>query len=233
MITNRLLSVLVAMLVAAFATADGNDETKKKINSIKKDSQYLYAEATASTEDEAHDIAEEILYDEINEWAATKKKLQNSASLAVNNKQSLWTTISLPRGNMFRSFIYVKKSDILPVENSEVIGNANVVPDKAGTMESTVEEIWPEAVTTLAGCTEYTDLAAKIKQMKAEGKLESYARYAQLDNPEACYLAIYNKEGKVLAILSPGSDRRNVATGRPDGVKNYSGCGAIGFMVNE
>ena len=233
MITNRLLSVLVAMLVAAFATADGNDETKKKINSIKKDSQYLYAEATASTEDEAHDIAEEILYDEINEWAATKKKLQNSASLAVNNKQSLWTTISLPRGNMFRSFIYVKKSDILPVENSEVIGNANVVPDKAGTMESTVEEIWPEAVTTLAGCTEYTDLAAKIKQMKAEGKLESYARYAQLDNPDACYLAIYNKEGKVLAILSPGSDRRNVATGRPDGVKNYSGCGAIGFMVNE
>lgn len=233
MITNRLLSVLVAMLVAAFATADGNDETKKKINSIKKDSQYLYAEATASTEDEAHDIAEEILYDEINEWAATKKKLQNSASLAVNNKQSLWTTISLPRGNMFRSFIYVKKSDILPVENSEVIGNANVVPDKAETMESTVEEIWPEAVTTLAGCTEYTDLAAKIKQMKAEGKLESYARYAQLDNPDACYLAIYNKEGKVLAILSPGSDRRNVATGRPDGVKNYSGCGAIGFMVNE
>lgn len=233
MITNRLLSVLVAMLVAAFATADGNDETKKKINSIKKDSQYLYAEATASTEDEAHDIAEEILYDEINEWAATKKKLQNSASLAVNNKQSLWTTISLPRGNMFRSFIYVKKSDILPVENSEVIGNANVVPDKAETIESTVEEIWPEAVTTLAGCTEYTDLAAKIKQMKAEGKLESYARYAQLDNPEACYLAIYNKEGKVLAILSPGSDRRNVATGRPDGVKNYSGCGAIGFMVNE
>ena len=231
--TNRLLSVLVAMLVAAFATADGNDETKKKINSIKKDSQYLYAEATASTEDEAHDIAEEILYDEINEWAAKKKKLQNSASLAVNNKQSLWTTISLPRGNMFRSFIYVKKSDILPVENSEVIGNANVVPDKAETMESTVEEIWPEAVTTLAGCTEYTDLAAKIKQMKAEGKLESYARYAQLDNPEACYLAIYNKEGKVLAILSPGSDRRNVATGRPDGVKNYSGCGAIGFMVNE
>lgn len=233
MITNRLLSVLVAMLVAAFATADGNDETKKKINSIKKDSQYLYAEATASTEDEAHDIAEEILYDEINEWAATKKKLQNSASLAVNNKQSLWTTISLPRGNMFRSFIYVKKSDILPVENSEVIGNANVVPDKAETMESTVEEIWPEAVTTLAGCTEYTDLAAKIKQMKAEGKLESYARYAQLDNPDACYLAIYNKEGKVLAILSPGSDRRNVATGRPDGVTNYSGCGAIGFMVNE
>ena len=76
-------------------------------------------------------------------------------------------------------------------------------------------------------------LERKLQQMKAEGKLESYARYAQLDNPEACYLAIYNKEGKVLAILSPGSDRRNVATGRPDGVKNYSGCGAIGFMVNE
>lgn len=233
MITNRLLSVLIALFVAGLAAADGNDEIKKKINSIKKDSQYLYAEATAPTEDEAHDIAEEILYDEINEWAATKKKLQNSANLAVNNKQSLWTTISLPRGNMYRSFIYVKKSDILPVENSEVIGNASAVSDAGGDMQSAVEEIWPEAVTALAGCTEYADLAAKIKQMKAEGKLKSYARYAQLDNPDACYLAIYNKEGKVLAILSPGGERRNVATGRPDGVGNYSGCGAIGFMVNE
>lgn len=124
---KKLILFAVMLLLATTAGADNNDEAKKKINSIKKDSQYLYAEATAPTEQEAHDIAEEMLYEEINAWAASRKKLQKSSSLAVNNTQSLWTTMSLPRGNMIRSFIYVKKSDILPVENSEVIDNKNVL----------------------------------------------------------------------------------------------------------
>ena len=73
---KRLLFVLAALLVFAFAKADNSNDIKKKINSIKKNSQYLYAEATAPTEDEAYDIAEEMLYEEVNEWAATKKKLE-------------------------------------------------------------------------------------------------------------------------------------------------------------
>ena len=226
---KRLLFVLAALLVFAFAKADNSNDIKKKINSIKKNSQYLYAEATAPTEDEAYDIAEEMLYEEVNEWAATKKKLQNSVNIAVNNKQSLWTTISLPRGNMFRSFIYVKKSDILPVENSDIINNTNIQPSEVTALQSSIEKILPKTVETLAECTEYSDFVSKVKQFKTEGKLRSYARYAQLDNPEVCYLAIYNK----VAILSPGNERHNINTGNPDSVANYSGCGAIGFVLDE
>lgn len=233
-----LLAVIPLLALTAGAATGDNDEIKKKINSIKKESVkknglYLCAEATAPTEQEAYDIAVEMLYDEINAWAASRKDMQNSANLAVNNTQSLWTTISLPRGNMFRSFIYVKRSDILPVENSEVIDNRNANSADTPDIESKVEEILPEAVTELLKCTEYSDFAVKVKQLKSEGRLKNYARYAQLDNPEACYLAIYNKEGKVVAILSPGTQRHNVGTGQADSVKNYSGCGAIGFIVNE
>lgn len=230
---RRLILLLAASLVFASAGAADNDEAKKKINSIKKDSRYLYAEATAPTEQEAHDIAEEMLYEEINAWAANRKKLQQSSNLVVNNTQSLWTTMSLPRGNMIRAFIYVKKSDILPAENSEVIENRNAAAGPQPELESAVEEILPETVTELAKYTEYADLAEKIKQLKAEGKVGSYARYAQLDNPDNYYLAVYNKYGKIVALLTPGSQRRNVNTGQADGVANYSGCGAIGFTVNE
>ena len=160
---KRLLFVLAALLVFAFAKADNSNDIKKKINSIKKNSQYLYAEATAPTEDEAYDIAEEMLYEEVNEWAATKKKLQNSVNIAVNNKQSLWTTISLPRGNMFRSFIYVKKSDILPVENSDIINNTNIQPSEVTALQSSIEKILPKTVETLAECTEYSDFVSKVK----------------------------------------------------------------------
>lgn len=246
---RTLLICLLACLPLAMLEADNNDDIKKKLNSIKKNSLYIYGEATAATEEEAHALAEEILYGEINSWAAKKRKFQKSADFAVNNIKSLCNTLSLPRGNMIRSFIYVKKSDIIPVNNLEIISNT-----KAEVMEeSKVERISssssstttstaavaatpmrvPSCIQELIRYTDYFQMVDKLKEMKAAGKVKSYARYAQLDNPEACYLVIYNKAGKVVAILTPGSERRNVATGKVDAVSNYSGHGALGVEVNE
>ena len=203
------------------------DEVKKQINKIKKSSQYIYAESTAPTEEEAKSYAEEKLCDEVNSWVATQKKLKGSANLVVNNREELWTTLSMPRGtNMFRYFIYVRKSDIIPTENAVMIENKNLPA-----VEETLQESLLEVVGLIAACTEYSDMANKIKEMKTQGKIKSYARYASLDNPDACYLVIYNREGKVVAVLTPGSERKNVKTNKPDGVKNYSGCGAVGFEL--
>lgn len=235
---RTLLICLLACLPLAMLEADNNDDIKKKLNSIKKNSLYIYGEATAATEEEAHALAEEILYEEINLWAAKKKKFQKSEDLAVNNIKSLCNTLSLPRGNMIRSFIYVKKSDIIPVNNLEIISNT-----KAKVVEaSKVEHVSPSAaalvrvpscIQTLVRYTDYFEMADELKEMKAAGQVKNYARYAQLDNPEACYLVIYNKAGKVVAILTPGSERRNVATGKVDAVSNYSGHGALGVEVDE
>lgn len=245
---RTLLICLLACLPLAMLEADNNDDIKKKLNSIKKNSLYIYGEATAATEEEAHALAEEILYEEINLWAAKKKKFQKSEDLAVNNIKSLCNTLSLPRGNMIRSFIYVKKSDIIPVNNLEIISNT-----KAEVMEeSKVERISssststtstaavaatpmrvPSCIQELIRYTDYFEMADELKEMKAVGQVKNYARYAQLDNPEACYLVIYNKAGKVVVILTPGSERRNVATGKVDAVSNYSGHGALGVEVYE
>ena len=120
-----LLTVLISCLPVAAIFADQTDEVKKQINKIKKSTQYIYAESTAPTEADAQNYAEEKLYDEINKWVATQKKMKNSPNLVVNNKKSLWTTLSMPRGtNMFRSFIYVKKSDIIPTDNGVRVLNA-------------------------------------------------------------------------------------------------------------
>lgn len=228
---RTLITATLMLLTASFAHADDVEETKKQINSIKKSSQYIYAEVTAATESEAKDLAEEILYEEINKWAANQKKLKNSPTFVVNNKHELYTSMSMPRGNMYRSFVYVKKSDIQPAENTQVIANTN---PNANTQEgSSVSLIVPDAVRELAACTEYSVLAEKIQAMKGQGRVKSYARYAQLNNPDACYLAIYNTAGKVVAILTPGAQRTNIATGQSDGVANYRGCGAIGFEIAE
>lgn len=108
-----LISVVLSAftLFPLFAQQNGNtDEIKKQINKIKKNNQYIYAESTAPTETDARNYAEEKLYEEINVWVETRRKLKKSSNLVVNNKKELWTILEMPRGsNMFRSFIYVKK----------------------------------------------------------------------------------------------------------------------------
>lgn len=231
MMMKTILNILFLMLIpCAGLSAQDDGAMKKKINSVKKNtSVYLYGEATAATEQEARDLAEDILHNEINKWAATKKKLQGSTNLIVNNKQSLWTSMSLPRGNMYRAFVYVKKTDIIPADNTEVIEN------NAPALVSEVSEVrtYPAAVLEIAACTKYDDFVDKIKQMKADGRVRCFERYAKLDNPDSYYLAIYDTGGNVIAVLTPGASRRNVKTSVADGVKNYPGCGAIGFVVNE
>ena len=213
-------------LTYGMVSAQTTDEMKKEINKIKKNSQYIYAEAVSTTKEDAAGLAEELLADEVNSWAASQKKLGGKAVIAKDTK-SIQTALSLPRGNMFRTFIYVKKSDIMALsEGSPATGNAASKPAAA-----TVTAVYPEAVNTIASYTDYHQMAEKIKELKESGEIGHYARYGNLEKPEFYYLVIYNPQGQVVAVLTPGKERKNVKTGQPDQVTNYSGCGAIGFTV--
>ena len=219
-----LLSIALCLLSLASAFGQTTDDIKKQINKIKKSSQYIYAEATAPTEKDARTYAEERLFDEVNKWVATQKKMNGSANLVVNNRKELWTPLSIPRGtNMFRYFVYVRKKDIIATDNAVVIENKN-----RATVEEKLQLVLPESISLLAGITDYYAIADKVKQMEAEGKIKGYNRYASLDDPDKYSLIVFNKEAKVVAILTPGPDRLNVKTNQPDGVSNYRGCGAIG-----
>ncbi len=238
---KKILVFLGVIILGLPVFAQDYDAERKQINRVKKSNNYIYGEATAESKEDAKSIAEDILYQEINKWVATQKKLKGSTNIVVNNRKELQTFYSLPRGNMYRHFVYVKKSDLVPVENAEVIGNSEGVSQDISSSKSKVETIdtqankaqYPEVVNELAAYTDYYNMADKIKEFKEAGKISYYARYASLEKPEIYYLAIYNTSGKVVAILSPGENRTNVITGQPDKVTNYSGCGAIGFNLKE
>lgn len=237
--TRHLLTLLLACITLTSAYAKDQDDVKKQINSIKKSSSYIYAVATDSTEKGAYDLAEEMLYNEINAWAAKKKSMQGVKNFVVNNKKTLWDKLSLKRGNMVQAFVYVKKSDISPAENSEMISATPKLQSSVEPLEdNNVQKVskkslakYPDFIVELSQCSEYADFVTKLRQMKADGRVKSYNRYSKLENANVCYLAIYNTAGKMVAILSPGDKRLNVATGAEDGVDNYHGCGAIGFAT--
>lgn len=244
------LLLCFAVGVAMGQTADANKQKKEDINKIKKSSSYLYGEATLSDADEAAELAEELLYNEINKWIASKKELKEAKNVIVKNVSSSIGEITLPRGNMFRAFLYVKKQDILPSENVNVIeqpvvdtavvsersNEENVDEDEDafelegfGDNEDNVKPALPDFLQKVVALKRFQDVQPCLVQLKKEGKISTYDKYANLQKKEEYYLIIYNKEAQVVAVLSQGKERENLATRKPDSTDNYEGCGAIGF----
>ena len=233
--TIKLACFVAALMISAVAFAQNSEEAKKTINSIKKNSQYIYAEATAATQQDAKDLAEEILYEAITSYVASKKKMRINPKIVINNRKELVSSLALPRGNMFRSFIYVKKSDVLAVENSEMIGNKTSNGETAAAtttpVVSTVTPVYADEVKQVMACSTFDEVKNLMTKLKSEGKIRHFGGYASLEDPDPYYLAIYNRQYQIVAVLTPGPNRTNTKTGEEDKVTNYKGCGAVGFVL--
>ncbi len=226
--------LLTLMLLVCLAMAGQSiDEQKEQIASVKKSSQYLYAEAVCKTQEEANEVAEEMLLERINEWVATQKKLRSSQNVVVNNSTDLQSVIKLPRGNMFRTFRYVKKGDIMPAYNPMVVTVENPLEVSIEEVAAaTPKQAVPEAIEELSRLTAFSQLKDCITRLKKEGKISQYDKYERLNPKEDFYLIIYNTSGELEAILTPAKpERTNVKTGLPDSEKNYPGRGAFGVKL--
>lgn len=240
-IMKYLFCFLWSLLIAFPCIAQtSNAEAKAQINKIKKSSSYLYGEATLATTEDAIKLANEILIEEIDAWIKEKKKLRESNNVVVKNISKVFQQMTLPRGNMYRAFIYVKKSDIIPSDNVTVVAtdnasnyipagnntpNAEEAPQKSG-MTSAQET----ALQAILRLTDFNQLKNCLTSLKREGKISDYGKYSSLTQPENYHLIIYNRQGVIEAVLSPGKNiRTNLKTQDADNIGNYKGRGAIGF----
>lgn len=288
-------------------------DVKTQINQIKKNtSDYIYAEITATTEPDAKMLAEDLLYEEINKWAATQQNLQASQKFLVNNKTSCITTLSTTRGNMFRCFMYIRKSDIQNANNADLVENTSLKSNRDVQTSTTVtvqtsttaqsdstsqtsaaaqadstsqttttsvpiqseaeaqpvstsqpvtaaqpvvegptikeekvvtqsrtqdvtetgsRSLYPQVVKTLATLRTYSDMIAKAQAYKTLGEIVELVTNKFPESIEQYYLVIYDQQGRVQALLTPGMQRVNVCTGNDDSEKNYHGCKAFAFKV--
>ena len=225
--------------VMAQVCAQQADSKKNEISKIKKSSLYLYAETTMSDKEEAMETALQSLQMEVQNWVAEKKKRKEVASdLILTNIEQFTEALELPRGNMYRAFVYVKKSDVLVSKNTMITDMPSTSEDSKE-LRSSYEIIsaskveQPEHIQRLLALKRYDEVKPCLDAMKSEGKVLEYARYAKLAQPEDYVLIIYNQQAEVEAILSDGAERINLRTNLPDGVANYSGRGAIGVKFNK
>lgn len=164
----------------------------------------------------------------------------------------------MPRADVYRAFIYVKKTDILPSSNTVV---ANVHPEQNSKVENVCESLDKEleqelekelnevdktAVTTkdmkisidettrqILGCQTTAEMRQLLSKLKADGKIEKYDKLSKLKNVEDYLMIVFDTQGNVKAVLSEGSERMNMGTREPDALGNYKGCGAVGVKLKK
>ena len=108
---------LLILLLGLSVSVMVQSSVSQKINKIKMDLFYLYAEATMETEQEAQEMAYELLMLEVDKYVASKKKLSEADRVVIKDIVSKNEVLSVMRGTMHRVFIYVKKSDIDAANN--------------------------------------------------------------------------------------------------------------------
>ena len=106
-------------------------------------------------------------------------------------------------------------------------------------MQSSVEIIpetgsrplYPQAVKALASIRTYKDVLAKAQEFRQTGEIVELVTANFPESIEQYYLVVYDQNGRVQALLTPGMQRVNVCTGNDDSEKNYHGCKAFAFKV--
>ena len=227
---KRFLILVFILTSSTLLFSQSVEEQKKEINSIKKSSSYLYAETTLEDEQEAVDLALDLLYQRINEYIAKKKKFKNTKETVVVKRKYVTEQIRLPRGNMYRAFVYVKKSDILPSDNA-IIGKQETSNVPTASFESIEDNTHKSVIEEICTLKTLSEMKQRLPLLKQKGEIISYASYSELANPEDFILIIYNKQGEVKAFLSEGGKRTNLRTNSPDDIHNYKGHGAVGVKI--
>lgn len=246
---NRLITIITVLLVSLSMTA--MDERLERINSIKKNPQYLYGEITMQTQEEATSMAYELLQKEVFAWAKRDSiKLVVTSATEINK---LSDSIMMRRANMYRVFIYVdkhalttdtknniaiqKKDTIVASKDSIMLHRDSLVTDD--TMKMIKQHFFgnrkkSDALMRLKEAKNFFELKEIMQPLKEKGEIIDYGKYATAKQPELCYLIVYDPAGNIKALLGKGKDRRkNLKTGQDDSISNYRGCGAIWFILNE
>ena len=209
-------------------------QSAKKMNSIKRSSQYLYAEATMASAQEAYDVANDLLLIQVKEYANGKKSFKDK-DILIKNINSGRDSIQMRRGDMVKVFLYVKKSDIVGVDNVTLVeGSGETASKKEDAVPSSVVPVsvpdqnapaseaapaasdeslklpaaWQQSVVEqLLASDSFGAAKALLSRLKAEFKVKKTGPLASCKDVPGSFIVI-GRNGKVETVLGPGASER-------------------------
>jgi hypothetical protein len=240
-----LLSLLYIIFHLSFSYAQS---VAQNINKVKRDTMYIYAESTTKDLNEAYSNARAILEMQVGEWVR-KQHPSEGIELCIVKAKEHFMQLDTRRGELYRAFVYVRKSDIMPIADKSEVTVIEVAPvtkpkqveakpaiivtedaprveEKQQVLELTSEEKQMKQIRS------FYDVEPYINGLKSKGKLNAYGKYATMPKNEDCHLFVYDKQGNISALLrKSGAMQYNLNTLKEDNVKNYKNCGAIWFQL--
>lgn len=254
----RTLSILFICLFVSTSLFAQNEQ--ERINNIKKSLDFIYATGTSlNSTEEASSNAKELLSLEIEQWLKENAKGSHTGYVAkaANNMSEIETK----RGNLYRTFVYVKKSDILsfgtedeilmvtiandsvsktmdtlPILNSNTTTQRDAPPTRVNSTTTSSGQITiTSAEKELLVIRNLTEINAFIAKGSKDGTIRAYGKY---DNNtrlfSITYFFLINKDGNVIAYLKKdGNIVINLGSGKEDSIENHGRCGVIWFQFAE
>ncbi len=253
----RTLSILFICLFVSTSLFSQNEQ--ERINNIKKSLDFIYATGTSlNSTEEASSNAKELLSLEIEQWLKENAKGSHTGYVAkaANNMSEIETK----RGNLYRTFVYVKKSDILSFGTEDEILMVTIANDSVSktmdTLPIIAHSVAPQrntalnimssnlATTTFSptlaekeiqAIRNLTEINAFVAKGSKDGTIRAYGKY---DNNtrlfSITYFFLINKDGNVIAYLKKdGNIVINLGSGKEDSIENHGRCGVIWFQFAE
>ena len=229
---KRVFHIIFVLSIAL--TVNASDKRLDEINSIKKNLDYLYAEATKKTIEEATLVSRSMLYEEIIRCLHEKQIIIDSMKAMKLSMQA--DTIMTRRADMYRVFSYIKKNAfttyLLPKDSTLVNDSVMIILSHHFLNKNIINN--NSIIQKIMKARNFFELREIMKPLKENGEIIDYGKYASAANLKDSYLIIYDQAGNIKAWLGKGDNiRMNLKTRKEDSVKNYHGCGAIWFRIRE
>ena len=198
---KRLLIITICLCLVRMASA--MDEKTRRINAIKVDTTFLYADVTMRTQEEAISHANELLRQEIQAWAGC---------LPSNWGDERGLSIVTRRLDKYRAFVYISKDSLrqLPQDNKEGV----------------IEQV-KKAKTFF----ELKSIMEPLKQSGNIVDYGKYA--TMKDPEKCYLIVYDVAGNVLALLGKGNDERWNLTTDMNDNMSNYRGCGAIWFILKE
>ena len=188
---------------------------------------------------EAYIGAKAILESIVSDWIHEQYP-QEDIELCIVKAKNHCLQLQTQRGDYYRAFVYVRKSDILPISDRSEVAVFQVSPDTQESKSSTTIEDTLSAPTITLTNEEhhmksiqmFQEIEPYVKELVKTGKIANYGKYSSLPPDDDCHLFVYNREGDVVAVLrKEKSTMFNLNTMQQDDINRYKNCGAIWLQL--
>ena len=248
----RKIRFIITIILGLFASQAWADGVVDSINHIKRDTTYLYGEATMPTLKSADSLARKELALKVREWMYQQTDQTDSTEIDDSRLSPYISVLTNRRADMIRGFTYVRKADLRQLLNTKdtVQGTITAKPiedtDSIMVTDSIVKVVniskfrkplkRDDVLKQILKAKNFFELRDTMKTLIKQGAVSNYGKRETCKQPEACYWIVYDRAGNIKAILGKGqSIRKNFKTGRVDSLTNYQGKGYAGiwFQIKE